>query len=352
MSHIDILRTRIPINSLSQKNIEALSKDIAIEQLKKKTVIFKAGDNDGNAIYLLHGEIELEPKDGGDKRMIKAEDSEAGYALAQLKPRQYTGKTISEVIIARIANEKLDRLLSIDQMSNDWASTDGYEVTEIGADTDTDLLVEMLNRETFSQLPVENITELFQRLELVPVKSGDQIIMQGKPGDYYYIIKSGKFSVTRKLKDGKVQALATLAHGDVFGEEALISNAPRNATVTAEEEGELMRLSKKDFDELLKPSLVPTVDQAQAQVLLKGGAGLIDVRTPDEFKQGALRVAVNIPLSLLRRAVEKLDGKRKYIVCCQTGARSAVGAFLLNQRGFEVYILKGGLQSLTKPAGT
>ena len=352
MSHLDLLKSRIPVNSLGPINLEELGSDLSLTKYKKGKVIFKAGDKDDDVIYLLEGQMELEPADGGSKRVIDATDDEARYALAQLKPRQYTGKTVTPAVIARINSEKLDRLLSIDQMSDDWASTDGYEVTEFGGDTDTELLVQMLNQDTFSQLPVESISELFSRLEPVSVKSNDIVIMQGKPGDYYYIIKKGRCTVSRKLSDGKVQKLAELGDGDVFGEEALISDKPRNASVIAAEDGELMRLSKKDFDELLKPNLVAAIDQAEVQKLLKAGATLIDVRTADEFKRGSLRVAVNVPLVMVRRAIEKLDNSRKYILCCQTGARSSVGAFLLNQRGFEVYILKGGLQSLAKQAGT
>jgi len=354
VSHLDLLKTRIPVNSLSPKNLETLASELSVTKFKKGKVIFKAGDKDDDVIYLLEGQIQLKPADGGSTRVIDADDDEAKYALAQLKPRQYTGKTAAPAIIARINSEKLDRLLAIDQMSDDWAatSTEGYEVTEFGADADTELLVEMLNRDTFSQLPAESISELFSRLEPVSVKSNDVVIMQGKPGDYYYIIKTGKFTVARKLPDGKVKKLAELGKGDVFGEEALISDKPRNASVIATEEGEIMRLSKKDFDELLKPDLVAAISQDEVQKLLKQGATLIDVRTADEFKRGSLRVAVNIPLAMVRRAIEKLDNSRKYILCCQTGARSSVGAFLLNQRGFEVYILKGGLQSLARQAGT
>lgn len=327
-----------------------MQKHVSIETLKKRDVLFKAGDVDDSAVYLLDGHVELAPADG-DKKIILAEDSEASYALAQLKPRQYTGKALTDVTIARIDSDKLERLLSFDQASDDWISTDGYEVAEFGGDGDTDLLVSMLNQDTFSQLPVENISDLFSRLEPVSVKAGDVVIAQGKAGDYYYLVKSGELNVCRKLADGKVQMLATLSDGDVFGEEALISDKPRNASVIAKSDCELMRLSKSDFDELLKPSLVRLVSQAETEKLLKSGASLIDVRTLDEFKRGALRVAINIPLSHLRRSIDKLDHQRKYVLCCQTGARSSVGAFLLNQRGFEVYILEGGLQRLVSTPG-
>ncbi|MCI0400965.1 MAG: rhodanese-like domain-containing protein [Gammaproteobacteria bacterium] len=46
---------------------------------------------------------------------------------------------------------------------------------------------------------------------------------------------------------------------------------------------------------------------------------------------------------MLRLKAGGLDPRRKYIVYCDTGRRSSAAAFLLNQRGFNAYILKGGL---------
>ena len=55
--------------------------------------------------------------------------------------------------------------------------------------------------------------------------------------------------VTRNSKTGKPLTLATIGIGDAFGEEALLSDAKRNANVIMETSGSLMRLSKDDFNE-------------------------------------------------------------------------------------------------------
>ena len=240
---------------------------------------------------------------------------------------------------------QIDRLLTMDQLSEDWAD-DGLEVDELSIDIDGEWMMEMLRGSAFEKLPAASMNEVFSRLESVPVTAGQIIIKQGEVGEYYYIVKSGKFNVSRKSPDGKVHILAELKDGDIFGEEALLSNAPRNANVISMGEGELMRLNKTDFNDLLREPLVASLPMPKAEVLMKQGAILIDVRTPGEFASGAIKIARNLPLNALRRTLPQLDKDKKYILCCLTSGRSQVSAFIMSQRGFDAVYLEGGLQAL------
>jgi rhodanese-related sulfurtransferase len=73
------------------------------------------------------------------------------------------------------------------------------------------------------------------------------------------------------------------------------------------------------------------------------GAVWLDVRLESEYKNGNLPSSVNIPLYLLRIKATALDKNRRYIVYCDTGRRSSSAAYLLNERGFDAYVLEGGL---------
>jgi rhodanese-related sulfurtransferase len=81
---------------------------------------------------------------------------------------------------------------------------------------------------------------------------------------------------------------------------------------------------------------------------VQSGAGLLDVRTEDEFKRGAVKGSVNVPLYVLRIKAANLDRSRRYVAYCQTGRRSCAAAFLLAQRGFDVAVLRGGLNAIVK----
>jgi rhodanese-related sulfurtransferase len=54
-------------------------------------------------------------------------------------------------------------------------------------------------------------------------------------------------------------------------------------------------------------------------------------------------VSVNIPLYFIRLKINALDKNTQYVVCCDTGRRSSAAAYILSERGFEAYVLKGGL---------
>ena len=353
MSEIKLFSQCVPVNSLSEQHLKALFAESQIERHTKGEVLFEEGDNDADTIYLLEGMVELISRNNKTERNIEVGTDASRYALAQLKPRQYTGKALSEVTVARIDSLKLDQYLTMDHMGSNIVVDDGgIEVSEVDTEVDTEWMFDLMRLDTFKQLPAERFTVLINHFEPLEANAGEVIIKQGEAGDYYYVIREGQFEVSRKTANGKTGVLAVLGPGDVFGEEALISNSPRNASITSRESGLLMRLSKIDFDQLLKPSLVKTASHSEIEDMLKQGAGLLDVRTEDEFAQGKLRVAENLPLYRLRKMLDKLDKGKRYILCCQTGMRSNTAAFLMNQRGFDVVVLEGGLQSLRKQAGS
>ncbi len=342
----DVLKKLIPINSLISENFQELADKTRLEDLPAGSQLFKQGDHDNQSVYLLSGEVILSTSNSDMSRAISAGTDEARYALAQLKPRQYTGVAKTPVTIARLDSALLDRLLTMDQ-----TAAAGYEVTEFDGSADAEWMMSMLRAEAFQKLPASNFNALFSRMEAVEAKAGQVIIRQGDPGDYYYLIKSGKVSVSRKADNtGKVSILGQLGDGDSFGEEAILSSAPRNATVVMVSHGVLMRLAKKDFDELLKEPMVKWVTMEEAKVMAQAGAGLLDVRLEDEYRNGSIKGSVNLPLYLLRVKVASLDPMRKYIVFCQTGSRSCAAAFLLSQRGYDVHVLRGGLTGLARAA--
>jgi len=160
------------------------------------------------------------------------------------------------------------------------------------------------------------------------------------------VLTRGAALVTRETplsKDGI--KLAELAVGDTFGEEALISDAKRNATVTMVSEGAVMRLGKEDFKKLLNEPMLDWVDAAEAQKIVQDGGQWLDVRLPSEYDNKHLDNAVNIPLYFIRLKINTLEQGQKYVVCCDTGRRSSAGAYILSERGFQAYVLRGGINT-------
>src|SRR3990170_204202 len=111
MSTAELFSKLVPINSLGPDSIKQLLASTPIENVSSGTELFEQGDEDKDAIYLLEGEVQLTGQTGS-KRTIVGGQEDAKYALAQLKPRQYTGKTKSKAVIARVDSVLLDRLIT------------------------------------------------------------------------------------------------------------------------------------------------------------------------------------------------------------------------------------------------
>jgi len=72
--------------------------------------------------------------------------------------------------------------------------------------------------------------------------------------------------------------------------------------------------------------------------LLKQGAVIIDVRTPEEFSEGHAEHSINIPLSEIKDHLSEIKKQNKPVItCCRSGARSAVAATTLKSAGIEAY---------------
>jgi len=337
------LSNLVPLTQLTEDNLQDLAAKTYVETLPAGKSLFKRGDNDNQSFYLLSGAIQLRG-DAGDKS-IAGGTAPARFPLDHHRPRQATATAKTDIRYIKIDNDLLDILLT-------WDQNAGYMVTEIDAEgdgrrEDNDWMTNILRSELFHRIPPTNIQAMFMRMEAMPVKSGDVVIRQGEEGDYYYYIDKGRCRVTRtSTKSDKELKLAELNSGDSFGEEALISGAKRNANVTMLTDGVLMRLNKADFDALLKGPAVKSVKFDEARKLVSEGAVWLDVRLDNEHKNSHLPGSVHIPLYLLRVKARELDKGKTYIVYCDTGRRSSSAAYLLSERGFDAYVLTGGLMSL------
>ncbi len=159
---------------------------------------------------------------------------------------------------------------------------------------------------------------------------------------------NGRCIVTRETPLNKEGIkLAELGVGDTFGEEALIAEAKRNATVTMMTDGVLMRLNKQDFRELMNEPLLQWVNFEQAREIIAQGGKWLDVRLPSEHANLAIDDSLNIPLYFIRLKISTLDRNVPYVVYCDTGRRSSAAAFILVERGLMLMCSLGGL-----PVGT
>lgn len=73
------------------------------------------------------------------------------------------------------------------------------------------------------------------------------------------------------------------------------------------------------------------------KALVENGATIIDVRNPDEFKNGHIINSKNIPLSQISNKISTFKKNETYIICCQSGARSGMANNILKSKGIHSF---------------
>jgi CRP-like cAMP-binding protein len=341
-------RTLIPINALYEDNLLRLAEQTKVERLSKGDKVFSVGDLDPDSLFLIAGTVAID-LDENNVHLVTAGNDAALYALTTVNPRQFDAFVVSDnATIARVDAVLLEKLLTWGQAAPLAGFSARSEENHGTSREDSDWMMAMLRTGIFLKLPASNIHELFSRMEQLDVNAGAEIVRYGDEGDYYYMIKKGRCQVSRPA-NGEEEVLAELGRNDCFGEEALLSDEPRNASVTMLTDGQLMRLAKQDFIALLNAPTLKWVDNKEMKDLVVNGAKQVDVRLESEYENSGLKNALNIPLHELRKKSHYLEPSKKYILYCDTGQRSSAAAFLLSQEGFDVHVLKGGLSG-TSPA--
>lgn len=74
-------------------------------------------------------------------------------------------------------------------------------------------------------------------------------------------------------------------------------------------------------------------NNAELENAINGGAFLVDVRTPGEFRSGSVKGAVNIPLNTLQSNLAKFKNKKSVVVFCASGMRSSQAKGILTRNG-------------------
>jgi CRP-like cAMP-binding protein len=327
-----------PLAGVSADRLAQLSDMALLERAPRRSDPLRGRERSGQSLFLLQGELLLAFQGGGTLVLVGG-TGDASQPLNRQRQPLTRSKAITDVDLLALEDELLDVLATWDHAVRSDArfSTGAFSLSS-------------LRSGAFAQLPSAHIDELLKRFERVPVRRGETVIREGDEGDYYYVVESGRFQVERLLGGARV-VLAELKSGDAFGEEALVSEAKRNASVSALTDGEVLRVGRGDFNDLLREPLLKRLGFRDGAEKVRRGALWLDVRYPSEYQYDKLPGAINVPLAEVRNMFGVLDRGREYIVYCQSGRRSAAAAFLFAQRGFRVWLLEGGLKQAAERSG-
>jgi cAMP-dependent protein kinase regulator len=109
---------------------------------------------------------------------------------------------------------------------------------------------ELARAPMFAGLDRAAFLSVLSRLERRAITAGETIVREGEPGETMFVITQGTVNVVRQSPGGSPHVVDTMEEGDFFGEIALVSHAPRLATVVAETDGELLVLDRACFERI------------------------------------------------------------------------------------------------------
>jgi cAMP-dependent protein kinase regulator len=282
-----------------------------LEKLKNEASAFlKAGKND-KALAVFEEILKEDPQDVG--AALKAGDlsRQAGNNAAAIARYNKVAHIYAEDGLLLKAIAACKTILEIDPAHTDtqqmladlYAKRTGRSAPaappplpkpaegpiEVGAD---DIIVEEAPEQLptiplFSDLSKNAFIQLMTQMKMRHVQANDAIIREGETDDKMFILSSGKVKVTRTSDTGAEVVLAYLEDGAFFGEMALLSEAPRSASVIAVGESDLFEISRDVLDDVIKnfPSVKGTMLRFYRQRLLANLLGTSPIFKPLDANQ-------------------------------------------------------------------
>jgi CRP-like cAMP-binding protein len=333
-------------SSLSEEALESLSQKLGVMNYPARAVIFNEGDQGDFFYFVKQGRLEV-TKTTKFGQVARLSVVSSGQGLGEMSlltgdSRCCTIKTLTPVVLYALTQADFAGLISRES---------GFKKALLKKAADSSSFNKIKMLQPFALLEPDRMYALLARMQDRTYGLGEDIIVQGEKGDYYYIIKSGRVAVLKKSKgEQDPKQVALLEEGDAFGEEALIRDDPRNATCRAAEETTVYVLDKVDFDQIMKGSFLDNIFAEDISVqTYRDKYVVIDARVPAEYEEEHIEGALTIPVEILRKQYTELDPKKAYITYCTNDSRGMVAAFLLKNHGFNAKCLRGGISSWEGP---
>jgi CRP-like cAMP-binding protein len=339
------LRDLVPLNDLDSSGLEQVLQYAEPLSFKRNQQIYPIDSDDGFVYYLLEGAVALADHNGREAR-LSADTKQARYAFGTLKPRPANARIISDAAtVLRFNYRQLEQVVrEARAAANNGNSfmvgdtTMGLSVEELSIDSgmahDSAWFLAQMASVLFRRFPPDTLHGLWQRMETLSVKTGDVVVAEWAEPEAYYIIREG---FCRTLRSGYLVAMHKPL--ETFGEYEIITGKNFEYRVEMLTDGTLMRLAKKDFDEVLKPRLLAPLTYTESRKKLKDGGVIVDIRDTEDYQKQRLVRSINIPLLKLKMQLARLDVNKTYILCSDDIDEAAVGAFILAQKGFDAFYL-------------
>jgi CRP-like cAMP-binding protein len=206
-------------------------------------------------------------------------------------------------VIGGVSFEILNRILNSQGGFLRKAATLVKHITLLKRKQADEVLSHLSKIQLVQELPPEEIAHLVPKVNARAVKKGEVICTVGEAGDAMYMVNSGGFIATLGEK-----VIHNFTGGDTFGEMALITGAPRTATITATEDGQVYVVSKRDFDEMME--LTPATREKLGAMVVERSSDLVNremvsVESAKKFKRSAADFVMDMDLKPTSKEIQQ-----------------------------------------------
>lgn len=270
MTRTDLLGEVPLFSGISRAQMDRIAATMEVLDVAAGQVVVQQGDQGANEMYVVesgHLHVTVITPEGVDIGVVKEYSSGAFFGELAI---------LSDVDIPRSATVtavKPSRLLSLRrQVVAELLKHQGLYHT-------------LGQVQLFKELSILKLHQIGNSMSRRQVATDEIVIQQGDTGNEMFVVESGRLEASVILPDGKdIGVVKTYGGGEYFGELALMSDAPRSATITARDESTLLVLERQVVDELLQSStqssfartmpLCPCTELLTDRMLLSGIVGL------------------------------------------------------------------------------
>ncbi len=259
-----------------------------VRTVQPDRVVIRQGESQHTMYLIGEGQVRVSIRDRQGNELnvavLKAGDFFGETAFITKGPRTATVRTLTACHLFEFPQREMYRLRRYPKLWKllEEASRERLSMT-------------MLCRVVlFQALTPEERAEVASLLRLAHYPAGTLICREGLPGDTLYIIWHGQVKVTA-TEGERQRVLAYLHEDDFFGEGALLYERPRQATVTALTEVEVLELSREDFLNLIAAK--PSLEQAIRAIMALRTKPSVDIRQ-DSHWSAAMGLLVEQGLTL------------------------------------------------------
>lgn len=183
----------------------------------------------------------------------------------------------------------------------------------------------------FSGLADDTLALLGDKLCVMKIAAGEEVVTAGASGDAFYVVKEGMLEVMGKTLFGREAKLSVIREGQGFGETSLLTGFARTCSIRALSPATLFRVPKKDFEVIVRSDL------AFLQLLLKQAEEFLRYNKVKTLQPFALLEPDKMS-ELLPRISEKTYAAGEDII-------------VQGERGDCYYIVKSGRVAVLKKGG-